>query len=71
MILQKVKHEIQEKEMLVEQLKIRMNDADAKVHELISSFEDLCGTFLLCFSFCICSINLVLKLATLYCYFKM
>lgn len=71
MIFQRVKQEIQEKEMLVEHLKIRMNDADAKAHELRLSFEDLCGTLFLCFSFFICSIDLVLKLAILCCYFKM
>ncbi|KAK4770308.1 hypothetical protein SAY87_030840 [Trapa incisa] len=42
--ISKVKHEIQEKEMLLEQLKLRMNNADAKAQELVSSFEDLCDS---------------------------
>ncbi|KAK1326454.1 hypothetical protein QJS10_CPA01g02770 [Acorus calamus] len=42
-VLKKVQDEIQEKEMLMETLHIRMADAEAKAKDLKSSYEDLCG----------------------------
>ena len=41
--MQKIKAEIQEKEILLENFQLRMNEADTKANELKLSFENLCG----------------------------
>ena len=41
--MQKIKAEIQEKEVLLEKFQLRLNEADAKANELKLSFENLCG----------------------------
>lgn len=38
-----VQGEIQEKQILLEKLEVRMNEAESKVKELKLSFENLCG----------------------------
>lgn len=41
---QKIQEEIQENEMLLEKLRVRKKEAEAKTKDLKVSFENLCGT---------------------------